>query len=75
MKNNKRWFTLVEIMVALTIFSIIMVSVMSIYIVSSETTYNSEISRAMQENVKNVYMEISEDVIKNWINWAFANLW
>ena len=75
MKNNKRWFTLVEIMVALTIFSIIMGSVMSIYIVSSETTYNSEISRAMQENVKNVYMEISEDVIKNWINWAFANLW
>jgi len=55
----------VEIMVALTIFSIIMVSVMSIYIVSSETTYNSEISRAMQENVKNVYMEISEDIIKN----------
>lgn len=68
-KVVKKAFTLVEIMVALTIFSIIMISVMSIYIVSSEVTYNSEINRALQENVKNIVMEISEDVMKNWINW------
>lgn len=68
-KVVKKAFTLVEIMVALTIFSIIMISVMSIYIVSSEVTYNSEINRALQENIKNIVMEISEDVMKNGINW------
>lgn len=68
--KNKKWFTLVEIIVAVTIFSIVMISVMSVYIISSETTYNSEIDRAMHENVKNIVMEISEDITKNGISWV-----
>lgn len=69
-KNYKKAFTLVEILVALTIFSIIMISVMSIYLVSSETTYNSDINRAMQENVKIVSLDLSENIIKSWISWV-----
>lgn len=68
--KNKLWFTLVEIIVALTIFSIIMISVMSVYIFSSETTYNSEITRSMHENIKNIVLDISEDVVKNGIEWV-----
>ena len=68
--KNKKWFTLVEIIVAVTIFSIVMISVMSVYMISSETTYNSEIDRAMHENVKNIVMEISEDITKNGISWV-----
>jgi hypothetical protein len=45
-----------------------MISVMSVYMISSETTYNSEIDRAMHENVKNIVMEISEDITKNGIS-------
>lgn len=67
---NKKWFTLIEVIVALTIFSIIMISVMSIYIISSETTYNSDINRAMQESIKTVSIDISEDIIKNGIYWV-----
>lgn len=70
-KITKKAFTLVEIMVALTIFWAIMISVMWVYIVSSETTYSSDINRAMQENVKNIVMEISEDVMKTWIRWVW----
>lgn len=69
-KITKKAFTLVEIMVALTIFWVIMISVMGVYIVSSETTYSSDINRAMQENVKNIVMEISEDIMKTWIRWV-----
>lgn len=68
--KNKKWFTLVEIIVAVTIFSIVMISVMSVYIISSETTYNSDIDRAMHESIKNIVMEISEDITKNGISWV-----
>lgn len=69
MKNlSRKWFTLVEILVALTIFSLIMVSVMSVFIISSDTTYNSEINRWLQENVKNVILDISEEIMANGID-------
>jgi len=37
----------------------------SIYILSSETSLKSDINRAMHENVKSVISEISEDLMKN----------
>lgn len=75
MKNlSRKWFTLVEILVALTIFSLIMVSVMSVFIISSDTTYNSEINRWLQENVKNVILDISEEIMANGIYWVGYSL-
>lgn len=58
------WFTLIELMVAMTIFAIIMVSVISIFIFSSQMSTRVELSRVMQENVKNVYEDIAEEVRK-----------
>lgn len=69
-KIAKKAFTLVEIMVALTIFWIILLSVISIYIFSTEVTYSSDINRSLQENIKNIVTEISEDTMKNWIKWV-----
>lgn len=70
MKNIKKAFTLIEIIVAITIFSIIMISIIAIYIVSSDTSIKSDINRAMQENLKSVITEMSEDIIKHWISWV-----
>lgn len=71
--SNKKAFTLIEIIVSVTILSIIMVSVMFIFINSTDISAKSEINRVMQENIKNVIETISEDVRKNWIIWVSSN--
>ena len=70
MKKNKTWFTLVEVVVSVTIFSIIMISMISIYILSSDTSLKSDINRAMHENIKSVITDIPEDIMKNSILWV-----
>ncbi len=70
MKKINKWFTLIEVIVSVTIFSIMMVSMISIYILSSETSLKSDINRAMHENIKSVTTEMSEDIIKNWLIWT-----
>lgn len=67
MKKIKNAFTLVEIVVSVTIFSIMMISMISIYILSSDTSLKSDINRAMHENMKSVITDISEDIMKNGI--------
>lgn len=66
--QNQKWFTLIEILISITILWIIMVSVISIYITASETSTRSDINRALQENVKNFLTEISDDITKNGIS-------
>lgn len=70
MKIKNNWFTLIEIVVSIAIFSLIMISMISIYILSSETSLKSDINRAMHENIKSVVTDITEDVIKNGIKWV-----
>lgn len=63
--NNNLWFTLVEVIVAVTIMSIIMISVMFIFINSSQLSMKIDINRVLQENSKNIIETISEDMKKN----------
>jgi len=63
--QKKAAFTLIELIVSMTIFTIIMVSVMSIFIFSSQLSGKIEINRVLQENIKNVVETIAEDVRKN----------
>ena len=69
-KIRKKAFTLIEIMVTLTIFWVIMLSVMSVYIISSQTVYNSDLNKVLHENVKNIITNFNEDISKNWIKWV-----
>jgi hypothetical protein len=46
------------------IFGIMMISVMSIFLFSSQMSSRVEINRVMQENIKNVIEDISENVRK-----------
>ncbi|MDR1945429.1 MAG: hypothetical protein LBQ59_05215 [Candidatus Peribacteria bacterium] len=47
-----------EVIVSITIFSIIMISIIAIYILSSDTSAKSDINRAMHENLKSIITEI-----------------
>lgn len=61
-------FTLVEVIVSMTILGIIMVSVMVVFISGSNTANKIDIQRGLQENVKNIVETIAEDIRKNGIN-------
>jgi prepilin-type N-terminal cleavage/methylation domain-containing protein len=63
--NKISAFTLVEVLVSLTIFSMVIVSIIWIYITSSDIMVKSDINRKMQENLKNVSSTIAEDIRKN----------
>lgn len=63
-QNNA--FTLVEVIVAVTILSIIMVSVMSIFVNSSQVSAKIDINRILQENSKNIIETIAEDIRQKW---------
>jgi prepilin-type N-terminal cleavage/methylation domain-containing protein len=60
--KNHLAFTLIEVIVAITIFSIILISVMSIYITSTDINLKTDITRALQQNVKSAVEVIAEDV-------------
>ncbi len=66
-KNTSFAFTLVEVLVAMTIFSIIMVSVFMIYASSVQISIKADINREMQQNIKSVIERISNDIRKNGI--------
>lgn len=67
MKQIKKYsgFTLVELLVSMTIFSMILVSTISIFIFASQMSTRVELNRSMQENMKNVMEDIAEWVRKN----------
>lgn len=73
-KEKLEAFTLIEIIVAVSIFSIIMISIMSVYFTSTNITYKSDINRIMHENIKNVLLTVSEDIMKNPIKWVSNNI-
>jgi prepilin-type N-terminal cleavage/methylation domain-containing protein len=68
MKYSKKHiyaFTLIELLVSMTIFSIIMVSVIAIFLFSSQMSTRVELNRTMQENIKNSFEDIAEAVRKD----------
>lgn len=71
---NKKAFTLVEIIVSITIFMIVMVSVIQIFWISSILTNKIDINRQVQENIKNLTETIAEDMRKNSIVWVKKNV-
>lgn len=73
MYNSKKAFTLLEILVALTIFSIFMVSMIMIYASSANIDRKIEINRSMQENTKNVVETIAEDIRREWLSWVSSS--
>lgn len=68
-------FTLIELIVSITIFSIIMVSVIMIFISASQVSAKIDISRSMQENTKNIVETIGKDLLDHGIYWVSKQTW
>lgn len=77
MKKNiiHTWFTLIELIVAISIFAILMISVLSIFLFSSQMSIRVELNRSMQENIKNVVEDITENIRKWWVAWLKDFWW
>ena len=66
-------FTLIEMVVAITILSIVMISTISIFIFSTQLSGKIDINRLMQENIKNAIETIAEDMRKSGLVWVSLN--
>lgn len=76
MKLNNKWFTLIELLVSISILWIVMVSVFAIFFLSNDLNNKIDVSRSLQENIKNITEIISDDVKRNWIIWVQnGNIW
>ena len=75
LKEKNNWFTLIEVLVSITIFSIIMVSVLMIFSSVTWVSARTDQSRAMQENIKNIIETISKDMADLWIFWVSIQKW
>lgn len=71
--NIKKWFTLVEVLISITIFSIMIVAVISTFILSGDLSNKTDINRVMQENIKNITENIAEDIRKNGFTWVWED--
>lgn len=68
--KNKKWFTLIEIIISIAILGIIMISILSVYISSINISKQSEFNRVLQENIKNSFSQLAEEIKKNGIMWV-----
>lgn len=68
--NSSQWFTLIELVIAITVLSIIMTSVFVSFMLAADLNNKTDISRALQENIKNIVETLGEDVRKNGITWV-----
>jgi len=77
MKKIKKnfWFTLIEMIVSITIFSIIMVSIIMIYSRSVNISSQYDINRELRQNIKSLLEDIAEEVRKNHIKWVKNGYW
>jgi prepilin-type N-terminal cleavage/methylation domain-containing protein len=61
-KNNSSGFTLVELMIAMTIFGMMSIMVMTIYFSTTDTTRRLNAQRELAESAREITERISADV-------------
>ena len=61
-KNNSSGFTLVELMIAMTIFGMMSIMVMTIYFSTTDTTRRLNAQRELAESAREIIERISADV-------------
>ena len=87
--KSTSWFTLVELMIAMTIFGMMSVMVMTIYFSTTSTTRKLNAQRELAETAREIVERISEDVRERgfsgtalpfgknevWMTWSTHNQW
>ena len=87
--KSTSWFTLVELMIAMTIFGMMSVMVMTIYFSTTSTTRRLNAQRELAETAREIVERISEDVRERgfsgtaipfgkneaWMTWSTHDQW
>lgn len=73
MKKTSVAFTLIELVVSVTILSVIMLSVFVIYSNLIQVNKRLEDMRIVQENIRNITEKIATDVREKWIDFSYYN--
>lgn len=68
---NKKWFTLVEMLVAITILSIIMLSIFVIYRNIIYVNKKLELDRIIQENARNITENLATEIREKGIDYSY----
>ena len=68
--RSTSWFTLVELVLAMTIFAVMSTAIISIYIQTMALSYRLKASRYLSESAREITEKISEDVRENWLTGA-----
>lgn len=71
--RNNKWFTLIELIVSVTIISIMMLSIFTIYTNIITTNKKLELQRTLQENTKNIIEWLASEIRNNWIDFSKYN--
>lgn len=72
------WFTLIEVIITLTILALVFTSVMSVFLYYSTLWAKVEANRVLQSNIKVVVEHITQDIKDNGINftsWNYSINW
>lgn len=69
--NSCKGFTLVELMVSVTILSVIMLSVFVVYSQIIKTNKKLELSRILQENAKNITETLASEIRNKWVDYRY----
>lgn len=66
--HSHRGFTLIELMIAMTIFAVMSTMVMSVYLNTMTTSRKLDLTRYMNETAREITEKLSEDVREKWID-------
>lgn len=69
--KSRTAFTLIELVVSITILSVIMLSVFMIYSNLIQINKRLEVMRVVQENVRNITEQMATDIREKWIDLSY----
>lgn len=75
-KINSKWyfgFTLIELIVSITILSIIMLTIFSIYSNVVQVSKKLELYRYLQQNIRSITELLANDIREKWVDYARYN--
>lgn len=72
-KYRQKWFTLIEMIVAVTILAFIMLSVFVVYSNILQINKRLELNRILQENTRTMIEWIASEIRNKWITYSYYN--
>jgi prepilin-type N-terminal cleavage/methylation domain-containing protein len=60
--SSHRWFTLIELMIAMSIFAVMSVMIMNVYINTTNTSRKLNMTRELSETAREITERISQDI-------------